>query len=62
MGLSAPRIWQGLGFDRRLNSNAAKARTRSVFCHDRMRHDLVPNMPEYRLAPLMAAFDRSARR
>ena len=47
---------ESLGMDRLLKSNTAKTRTHSLFRQGCMLYDLIPNMPEHRLAPLMQAF------
>ncbi len=47
---------ESLGMDRQLKSNTSKARTHSLFRQGCMLYELIPNMPEHRLAPLMAAF------
>ena len=47
---------EALGYDRFLKSNTAKRRTHSLFRQGCMLYDLIPNMPEHRLAPLIAAF------
>ena len=45
-----------LGMDRHLKSNTSKARTHSLFRQGCMLYDLIPNMPEVRLRPLMLHF------
>ena len=45
-----------LGMDRHLKSNTSKTRTHSLFRQGCMLYDLVPNMPEVRLRPLMLHF------
>jgi len=47
---------ESLGMDRLLKSNTSKTRTHSLFRQGCMLYELIPNMPEHRLAPLMAAF------
>jgi hypothetical protein len=42
--------------DRLLKSNTSKTRTHSLFRQGSMLYDLIPTMPEHRLAPLMQAF------
>jgi hypothetical protein len=42
--------------DRLLKSNTSKTRTHSLFRQGCMLYDLIPNMPEHRLAPLMQNF------
>ena len=49
-------VGEGLGMDRLLKSNTSKARTHSLFRQGCMLYELIPNMPEHRLAPLMEAF------
>ena len=47
---------EALGYDRHLKSNTAKRRTHSLFRQGCMLYDLIPNMPESRLRPLMEIF------
>ena len=47
---------ESLGMDRHLKSNTAKHRTHSLFRQGCMLYDLIPNMPEARLRPLMERF------
>src|SRR4249919_4271801 len=47
---------ESLGMDRLLKSNTSKTRTHSLFRQGCMLYDLIPNMPEHRLAPLMQNF------
>ena len=47
---------EALGYDRLLKSNTTKRRTHSLFRQGCMLYDLIPNMPEHRLAPLMQNF------
>ena len=47
---------EALGYDRSLKSNTAKRRTHSLFRQGCMLYDLIPNMPEHRLRPLMETF------
>ena len=49
-------VGESLGMDRLLKSNTSKTRTHSLFRQGCMLYELIPNMPEHRLAPLMAAF------
>ncbi len=49
-------VGEGLGMDRLLKSNTSKTRTHSLFRQGCMLYDLIPNMPEHRLAPLMEKF------
>jgi hypothetical protein len=49
-------VGESLGMDRLLKSNTSKTRTHSLFRQGCMLYDLIPNMPEHRLAPLMAKF------
>ena len=44
---------ESLGMDRHLKVNTVKTRTHSLFRQGCMLYDLVPNMPEQRLRPLM---------
>ena len=50
-------VGETLGMDRLLKSNTSKTRTHSLFRQGCMLYDLIPNMPEHRLAPLMQAFN-----
>jgi hypothetical protein len=45
-----------LGMDRLLKSNTAKTRTHSLFRQGCMLYELIPNMPQHRLLPLMQRF------
>lgn len=45
-----------LGMDRHLKSNTSKTRTHSLFRQGCMLYELIPNMPEVRLRPLMQRF------
>jgi hypothetical protein len=47
---------ESLGMDRHLKSNTTKRRTHSLFRQGCMLFDLIPNMPEIRLQPLVARF------
>ncbi|MDO8706530.1 MAG: IS4 family transposase [Sulfuricaulis sp.] len=47
---------ESLGMDRHLKSNTAKHRTQSLFRQGCMLYELIPNMPEARLRPLVARF------
>jgi hypothetical protein len=44
---------ESLGMDRHLKSNTVKRRTHSLFRQGCMLYDLIPNMPEHRLMPLI---------
>jgi len=44
---------ESLGFDRFLKSNTSKRRTHSLFRQGCLLYDLIPNMPEHRLRPLI---------
>jgi hypothetical protein len=50
---------EALGMDRLLKSNTSKTRTHSLFRQGCMLYELVPTMPEARLAPLMTRFAES---
>ena len=52
-------VGEGLGMDRLLKSNTSKTRSHSLFRQGCMLYELIPNMPEHRLAPLMQAFARA---
>ena len=45
-----------LGLDRLLKSNTSTTRTHSLFRQGCMLYELIPNMPEHRLGPLMRRF------
>ena len=49
-------VGESLGMDRLLKSNTSKRRTHSLFRQGCMLYDLIPNMPEQRLAPLLEKF------
>src|SRR4051812_16293889 len=49
-------VGESLGMDRLLKSNTSKARTHSLFRQGCMLYELIPNMPEHRLKPLMEKF------
>ncbi len=49
-------VGESLGMDRLLKSNTSKKRTHSLFRQGCMLYDLIPNMPEHRLMPLMEKF------
>ena len=52
-------VGESLGMDRLLKSNTSKTRTHSLFRQGWMLYELIPNMPEHRLAPLMTAFAKT---
>ena len=47
---------ESLGMDRLLKSNTSKIRTHSLFRQGCMLYELIPNMPEHRLLPLIQRF------
>ncbi|MDQ2761963.1 MAG: IS4 family transposase [Pseudomonadota bacterium] len=47
---------EALGYDRHLKSNTSKTRTHSLFRQGCMLYDLIPNMPDIRLRPLIDRF------
>jgi hypothetical protein len=47
---------EALGYDRHLKSNTTTRRTHSLFRQGCMLYDLIPNMPEIRLRPLIERF------
>src|SRR3954469_22673296 len=47
---------ESLGMDRHLKSNTVKTRTHSLFRQGCMLYDLIPNMPEHRLRPLIERY------
>jgi hypothetical protein len=49
-------VGESLGMDRLLKSNTSKKRTHSLFRQGCMLYELIPNMPEHRLIPLMEKF------
>ncbi len=50
---------ESLGMDRQLKSNTSKTRSHSLFRQGCMLYELIPNMPEHRLAPLIEAFAKA---
>ena len=52
-------VGEGLGMDRLLKSNTSKTRSHSLFRQGCMLYELIPNMPEHRLAPLIEAFAKA---
>lgn len=52
---------EALGMDRHLKSNTAQRRTHSLFRQGCMLYELIPNMPEIRLRPLMEKFSQLMR-
>jgi hypothetical protein len=50
-----------LGYDRHLKSNTVKRRTHSLFRQGTMLYELIPNMPEHRLRPLVERFGERLR-
>ena len=51
---------ESLGMDRLLKSNTSNTRTHSLFRQGCMLYELIPNMPEHRLMPLMEKFAEAA--
>ena len=49
-------VGESLGMDRLLKSNTSKNRTHSLFRQGCMLYELIPNMPEHRLVPLIEKF------
>jgi Transposase DDE domain len=49
-------VGESLGMDRLLKSNTSKTRTHSLFRQGCMLYELIPTMPEHRLAPLIEKF------
>ena len=49
-------VGESLGMDRLLKSNTSKTRTHSLFRQGCMLYELIPNMPEHRLKPLIERF------
>ncbi len=52
-------VGERLGRDRLLKSNTSKTRTHSLFRQGCMLYELIPNMPEHRLLPLMEKFAKA---
>jgi len=52
-------VGESLGMDRLLKSNTSKTRTHSLFRQGCMLYELIPNMPQHRLAPLMEKFNEA---
>jgi hypothetical protein len=52
-------VGESLGMDRLLKSNTSKTRTHSLFRQGCMLYDLIPNMPEHRLLPLIQKFNEA---
>ena len=52
---------ESLGLDRLLKSNTSKRRTHSLFRQGCLLYDLVPNMPEDRLRPLIERYQELLR-
>ena len=49
---------ESLGYDRMLKANTSKKRTHSLFRQGCMLYELIPNMPEERLRPLIEEFGK----
>jgi hypothetical protein len=47
---------ESLGMDRQLRTSTAKRRVHSLFRQGCLLYDLIPNMPEQRLRPLIARY------
>ena len=47
---------EALGYDRHLKFNTTKRHTHSLFRQGCMLYELMPNMPEHRLLPLVERF------
>ena len=52
-------VGESLGMDRILKSNTSTKRTHSLFRQGCMLYELIPNMPEQRLLPLMQKFNKA---
>ena len=52
-------VGESLGLDRLLKSNTSRTRTHSLFRQGCILYELIPNMPEHRLLPLMEAFEQA---
>jgi hypothetical protein len=55
-------VGESLGMDRLLKSNTSKTRTHSLFRQGCMLYELIPNMPEHRLTPLIEKFAEAVSR
>ena len=53
------QVGESLGMDRLLKPNTSKTRSHSLFRQGCLLYELIPNMPEHRLAPLMTAFAKA---
>jgi hypothetical protein len=49
---------EAVGYDRYLKTNTSKARTHSLCRQDCMVYDLIPNMPDKWLTPIMQSFEK----
>jgi hypothetical protein len=52
-------VGESLGMDRLLKSNTSKTRAHSLFRQGYMLYELIPNMPDHRLIPLMEKFSEA---
>ena len=52
-------VGEGLGMDRLLKSNTSKTRSHLLFRQGCMLDELIPNMPEHRLTPLIKRFAKT---
>jgi hypothetical protein len=52
-------VGETLSMDRLLKSNTSKTRRHSLFRQGCMLYDLIPNMPQHRLLPLMQKFNQA---
>ncbi|WP_158745320.1 IS4 family transposase [Acidisphaera sp. L21] len=52
-------VGESLGMDRQLKSNTSKTHIHSLFRQGCMLYELIPNMPEHRLVPLITAFAKA---
>ena len=52
-------VGESLGMDRLLKSNTSKTRTHALFRQGCMLYDLIPNMHEHCLAPLIDQFGKT---
>jgi hypothetical protein len=52
-------VGESLGMDRLLKSNTSKTCSHSLFRQGCMLYELIPNMPEHRLVPLMTGFAKA---
>ena len=52
---------ESLGMDRQLRTSTVKRRVHSLFRQGRLLYELIPNMPEQRLRPLVERYEQLLR-